>query len=514
MESISKRIPAAVDIVVAVGFALMFLCFPVSSDDFSYMHSMREWFAGDGSVARALTDCWAERFAGDNIRLANIVFTFFLLLPHWVGCLISGVAVWLSLRFMNRVVWNRRPSPTQAVWMALLFAVALPWFDQIVVMCFQFNYVWATALSLGVCYIFLRRPGFPAWGAALLALVAGAWHEGFSLPILGGMVLLMLLWRRFRTPRNIAMAIAMAVGVALIMCAPGATGRVHEGGLIPAFAEIVATAKYHLPAIAFILLAAVGLLSRRRRAEVLAPLPVFLVVGIAITFAIHLQTRFAARIAWWSCLCGVMGTMYMCNLFASRRRAVVMASRVLTAMAGFLLVAHLAVADVMTVRVAREHAEAIDLYRRGKPVFVDYTSASEAPLLAFGKPYYDLLTYDWNLRCAELLFTEGRYSFNPVPAVLANATDDSGAAMPGTPGLRALGGKWFMPRTSDNDNKQLLNARISFGSHIVDRTVICIPFISAADNRPYWFIYPYNTSNFETLYGAPTAVSIDLNLQK
>ena len=76
-------------LVTTVGFAFMFVVFPLFSDDFMYMDPLMGYFERGESPWAGLWENWVTHYFIDNLRLSNIVFTLFLLLAIRASCKIA-----------------------------------------------------------------------------------------------------------------------------------------------------------------------------------------------------------------------------------------------------------------------------------------------------------------------------------------------------------------------------------------------------------------------------------------
>ena len=68
--------------MITIAHVLIYSFMPYTCDDYWYMTPFRDYFMGSDSSfpAESLWHCWSDHYQTDNIRLANIVFSFFLLL--------------------------------------------------------------------------------------------------------------------------------------------------------------------------------------------------------------------------------------------------------------------------------------------------------------------------------------------------------------------------------------------------------------------------------------------------
>ena len=490
-------------LVTTVGFAFMFVVFPLFSDDFMYMDPLMGYFERGESPWAGLWENWVTHYFIDNLRLSNIVFTLFLLLPKWVGCTLSGVVFFLILRMMLLTACGGdRPVPVwAAIWMCLLFTFALPWLDQIVIMCFQFNYIWPSALALLCLRVFMGDTRCSALPAAILGFVTGWWHEGFSVPVIAGFVVLMLIWRRhFVSRKNLLLTCGLIVGTLVVILAPSFLWRFGNTGssIGDILYNLVYVLRYYIPGLLFIAIAALMLLTRRTRPAVLTPLCVFILVCLAVNYTIHVRANFAARIGWWSNLCSIMGIVYLGYSYFKIHPLRAKASAVLkvvSVLAAVFMMAHLAYADYMTVKVKNEIDNIHALYavapdEPGQVVFADFTDQLSAPAFAFQKPYYNTFNYTWNNnQCARWRYGK-KYPLCVVPTQLEYVDGTQGDLLPG--GVRRIAKNIYYTRCDEAYECRGGTGKVKIRGRYIPSLFYLTSFISKADGKRYLYIYPVN----------------------
>jgi len=494
--------------LTAAMFAFMVIAFPYFSDDFWYLQHLHDYYFDKttGIPWDELMATWEQHYLTDNIRLGNIVFTFFLLLPKWIPSLLSGLMIMLCFLLTTKICRIKAPSFHSAVLVCALYMFMLPWFDQMVILCFQFNYVWATVLALYVIYLLFVRPSSSYPLMFLAGLTLGLWHEGFGIPLLIGAAAIMVLFRqRIFTWQHFALLAGLAIGSAFLFSAPGADNRINACTIVSISENMLYTLKYTYTFEAFLLLYVAMSFSKRYRPRLWHPFPIFLIVASLVSYGIHAMTFFAPRISWVSHICSIIGIIMLIRMLWADCRTEPVA--IFTARAGSsivmaLLFAHMLTADIMSVRLRDEITTALDKYTHSDngEIFTRITTQYDAPPLSLGKPYYDGMAYYWNLSMFQK-FIRKDVAFSPVPEELQFAGSDSGAPFRGTHGLRKFNGHLFMPMSeSDMDCLPLKRNRVmkctaTFGkSHHKTTTALLCPFKSAADGQYYWYVYPLNTA--------------------
>ncbi|MBD5301571.1 MAG: hypothetical protein HDS16_01005 [Bacteroides sp.] len=221
-------------------FGVYFIATPKCSDDYWYMMLMKPWFEFHGVTGpgwnvniftqglpvQEILSTWEWRFYNDNIRLANCIGTIFLIFPKWLGSGLSllalGYAVVRGFRLIN-VDWLRSPLVGFAL---VLYYFALPWWEQMGSLIYQFNYIIPTGLCVWLLVRIENERNTTLWniGTFLTALLVGAWHEGFSVPVLAA-ISVMMLFRKYRTLSALSAIAGLIIGIIFIFSSPAIRER-------------------------------------------------------------------------------------------------------------------------------------------------------------------------------------------------------------------------------------------------------------------------------------------------
>lgn len=175
----------------------------------------------------------------DNFRIANFFNPLFLIfhpfkdLFPFLNAVMVAAMVYLSARISSiglRLSGVARCLLLTFTW--VLMIVFVPW-EYIFILDYSFNYIWATAISLGFLLSFfgLLRSNSGKWqlGVCLfLAVVAGGWHEGFALSTFCG-ICLFILSRKGKLPLKFYIALALFAASAVFFgWSPGIRNRVAD----------------------------------------------------------------------------------------------------------------------------------------------------------------------------------------------------------------------------------------------------------------------------------------------
>lgn len=223
MRSAVKWLSGALGALI---FAL-YLLYPLTGDDYSYMGTFRTVDGFDGPWGLAQLYRWFPfHWLHVNGRFANLFAMLSLtFLPKWLTATIMGVATWGMLSLMLRLgdAWGRRGLAASA---ALAYvAAAYPWWDLMYSVDFNFNYPVATCAGLLYVYLWQRYKRFGSgWKQAVCLLacfIAGGFHESMGAPLLAASLWL-LLFDRVLSKAPVA---AFGAGVAVAFSSPGIWGR-------------------------------------------------------------------------------------------------------------------------------------------------------------------------------------------------------------------------------------------------------------------------------------------------
>lgn len=222
--------------LLTVCFSVFMLCCCRYADDWIYMHGRGSTFyefahclGGDNaSLADALGSC-ADHYAHSNGRMADKLLILVNLLPVWAGRLAVGLALGVCAVALCRLSlgsrWTRRPfAVATLLWLIMLL---LPWSHQFTSVSVGFNYVLSGAVTLSAVCLTVYHEGRFGWRMAYVLpfmFLAGAMHEGFSVPTFLGFIALCVSRRHVGLCRCTMLA-AYAGGVLFLLASPGTSGR-------------------------------------------------------------------------------------------------------------------------------------------------------------------------------------------------------------------------------------------------------------------------------------------------
>lgn len=226
-------------LLMAALYSILSLITPLYLDDWIFRGNWRDDIAGGHEVFSF--SYWWDFFqytrGYDNGRIANMLDPIFTMFSPWKELFpyINGILVALTAVLLVKlsVPCSKRNSVALLVVAWALMIIGLPWRDTLFVRDYSLNYIWSGAITLFFLYI-VRKGEREGWGrglfalSILLAFLAGGWHEGFAVPTLCGIALLIVI-RKFRFSNTFYIIITVYLFSAfLFMLSPGMIGRIKS----------------------------------------------------------------------------------------------------------------------------------------------------------------------------------------------------------------------------------------------------------------------------------------------
>lgn len=224
-------------VAIFVIYTLLEWAFPIMYDDWAFM-AMWKSHSPSGNFSLS---AWLEFY--DNIRnyhngrLANALTPFSTVISPWNSLfpIFTGIAVAVVICLAERFAsFNKRSNNflfLTLCWFLLL--ILLPWRDSIFVADYALNYIFSAAVTL-LFIAYLIRCEYKGWNPYLFvfaipfAIVAGIWHEGFSITACVGFGVFILV-KRFRISWQFyAVFFLYLISALFCLCAPGMMSRVSN----------------------------------------------------------------------------------------------------------------------------------------------------------------------------------------------------------------------------------------------------------------------------------------------
>lgn len=524
MKTKTRHNPYAGTVVLVLftlTFAFFFIGMPRYLDDLWYSVHLKPWFDGvpGASPLSGILETWTDHIATDNVRLANIVFVPFLLLPKWVG---SGIAAVLWGLAMYRGALMAGINPRRlTVWLCLamfMWAFFLPWYDCMGVENFQFNYIWATFLAVAALKVFFSDSDRNKALTFILGITVGTWHEGFTAPLIASFSAVLILFPSKRNARRWWLLAGLSCGMVWMLAWPASWNKVSEDAVENGFglSRLLYLCFQH-PAFLLMLLTVLTAVCRERWRKLLRdPFILALIISALVNFAIHFVTTRTSRPGWWGEFCSVLVIVgllkRMCTECRSRHATpyIYIASALLLS----LTFIRQALVDYYTVSVSRAYCRALNehIHTGKNTVFAEVPEEHTSPLICMFAPDFTPLLAPVNLLFVNMYFhPDNDGTFNPVPQELRRVTSDTGTPVPPIDGgtdlhIREIDGRLFMP-TEEEEGWSEFTAQVDFGYTVKDNVrMLYHTFTSEADGHRYAYLYPWRRV-VEMRLGHPRAIS-------
>lgn len=486
--------PEFIFAAVAAIYTFMFIVYPYALDDLLYRGWMRNFMRenSNDTIWQGIMFTWRTLAENANVRMSNQMFVLVSVLPKWVGCTLSGLALWYSMRKAGRLADPAGPDVMTAIWVCILFTFLLPWQDYLFLTDFQLNYIWSMAISIWIAGMFFdgkKHSPVPLFFAGLLC---GLWHEGFAIPLGCGIGVLAMIRRDRRTLTSvIACCAGLLVGVLWLLFCPATQVRIGEAKHVHQIGRFsyMNVIKSNPGAIILVVMTCVALCRKSARKLLREPLFIFLAVNILANLCIHLCVNNGPRVSFWGNLCAVIAIIYL------GRRMWPASPRLLWrtfSWCAFLLTAvSLGVAAVATDRIRRDADAIYAAFERSTArkvtIFKDVLTLNNAPAIAFYKPGYLLFCHSAMMNPAEWYYGEDR-RFSVVPKCLEYIDENSGEKK--TSGARHIGEIWFVENTIGIKEPIMINGKVTVGNRTLYREIYAAPFVSRGDGRKYLWLHP------------------------
>ena len=483
-------------VMFAIAHVLIYVIMPYTCDDYWYMTPIADYCNGiDTSFPFSdLWGCWVNHYETDNIRLANIIFTFTLLLPKVIPSIISGllvsVVLWLSAK-LSAINWR---NPLLMMLLALMLSFMLPWYEEMLTQCFALNYIWSTALALYLGYVFFKDHQLHSLLSMFLGLLLGAWHEGIAGPMLIGFIVYLVLKRSMINRRRIMMIVGLVFGLLWLASAPGLQANVGvKTNSVTVMGVLGKLILYHTPLVLLMVSILIASLKKNLRKLIVDPLFISFVAICVTGVALNLITNVGVRTGWMGYLFGIIATIYLWRSMKEARysRGKSLFKRALTIVIASFLLLHYVVVVYYTVKVKNEYEYVLSQYDKSPDglVFADVTYDYQASPLAWKKPYFEIFTYDWVMLWIDNYFNQGAKRMCVIPTCLRSAEHIDAMKVKGNNPFMIYDGHLFAPLKDDESVAPYTFYEIDFG--VTKKILKCsnFTFTTSSGNR-YYFSFP------------------------
>ncbi len=443
--------------IVSVGFALWLGFTPWIDDDLHYMAYFRDYINHGGdypwdSFSKMVTTEWHI----NNIRWPNMLTAFtHTVIPRWITAAGLGLSAGLCCHWMIALA-RAKGKLMSTAFIIGAFVLLMPWHARLAITDYALNYLPASALFAAFFLLWLRDGGTAGRlrlaALSLLGFVAGASHEGFTIPALAGIAVYLAFNRGEVNRRRMAMTAGLALGLALLLSARGAASRFAIDD-VPLWKTAIMVIMLYTP-LTLALAATVGAawITRRRafwREAVHSPLIIALTASaaaLAMTIVINLN----ARVAWAGELSAIVAIVVIVNRWlgpvTGRRVTFVRNAAGVTLLA--VTIGHIAAVDYYAHLCGADYRPIIDSYAANPSatIYYDYIDDYQVPSLTLGKV---MASYPWTadqpLTCAALFYASGSNAPRVVPPALRDFTAARAVKIPGDNPLYLYHNRWVAP---------------------------------------------------------------------
>lgn len=215
---------AALAVVCFIGFlvAMQLAAVPLVGDDLVYKGAFEGPHTYSESWLRLPNWILDERRVS-NGRVLNLLLPLLLALPQWVLAGMCGAFAAVMIWQGARAAGCR--SGLATVTFAAASLVVLPWWDSMTLFACQTNYVAASALLLISYNLMTDDKVRCLWLWIPVVAIAGACHEGASVPLLVGLTAYYAVNRRRPDWYHFALLAAFAAGALFVTFSPGILSR-------------------------------------------------------------------------------------------------------------------------------------------------------------------------------------------------------------------------------------------------------------------------------------------------
>lgn len=166
-----------------------------------------------------------------NGRSGDKLMALFLALPDFVIAIIQFATALLIFVFLSKLSFGRSWSERYgSILVCSLFILLLPWYDTGTLKCMFVNYHIGTAIILIWLWYFINPPKYNIrnlLAITLLSLLAGSWHEQFSLFFIPAIIVSLIL-KKDKSYLRYVSAFAVIAGLVFTITAPGFWVRLHK----------------------------------------------------------------------------------------------------------------------------------------------------------------------------------------------------------------------------------------------------------------------------------------------
>lgn len=503
-------------LLFTVGVGIYLCIMPKTGDDYWYGVFLRPWFEKSGYIS---PDCgwdalrggipfedikysWYCHYGVDNARLGNQIVMFFLMIPKWAGSAVALLFWILCMRYslkFARIEISRFLIVAAGVF---LWTFQMPWNDNMGQLDYQFNYL----IAGGSTIWYLWSACNSVWKGCkkvlmiITGILIGAWHEGFSAPVIAGVIAVTALYPRYRTLQLLYVIISLTIGCVYLMMCPGTAVRmeIHYNVVTHSLLLILQCIFCHVAYLVILIWAIIKIC--KTCSVKLSPLIWFAIVSGGVSVLGQIFSHGARRVGWWADEISIVTIMYLLGKMSDDIGGLKRVGMNVSALGlAILSIIHWVYVDyyAFVVRTKIREVEKAMVDSESKTIFCDFPTIYDLPMICMWTPDMRMFAdRPFDAFMNEYYFYEDKYLYKTlVPAALRNVTGSSGNAVPGGSGIREKDGHLFVDAALICDGNKLhgylLRGDIRMSTGIGgEELFLTRPFVSEADGREYLYVYP------------------------
>lgn len=473
---------------IIIGFAICFFCYPRALDDYWFLYDYKCGLADDdsGSLFDGLKSFWSFRIFNDNGRLCNMIGISFLLIPRWIGALITTITFVIGIYLMCRLAKVRPDDYNSIGLLFLMITFGLPWHDSIFTTVYTFNYIWDIPIMLWCILLFFSKKTHGGAMMFVWGLILGAWHEIYSLPVLIAFIALFVLRLVPARKDRLFLIAGLIAGLAWLMLILAWSQRVgNDIGWNHTLTSFIQLGYHYMGFFPFLCLLIICASVRKWRKMISDPLVVLIFVACVTIICVQVTVR-QARAGFPAYILGFVGVVYLLRhmlprVFVGNNSKI----RWITLAVSLFMCAHIVAADCEVIRLNKEITAIEKVYvkhtERPVTIFADMTFDWQLSPLAFKKGTFEYHPHGWQYICYTH-FT-GTPLHDLVPMQLKGYKAGMGELLPGSAGARLYKGVIVAPYPGKDKGIAVFYAGNDRGGDI--------SVFRGGDGKQYCFVYPY-----------------------
>lgn len=309
-------------LTIAVLYSIIYYFTPALIDDLQFVSVYHGYSGGSDSFS---LEAWLEYInelrQNDNSRISNMMSPMSTIITPWcrlfpfISGIITAGIVWMIVKIVDYKSRNKVVMAAIVWFMVVLF---LPWRNNILVADYQLNYTYSAIISLlfVTAVVKFEKQGWSTSKLLLMlvfAVIGGGWHEGFALPVAGGLGV-WALTRRLKMSRQwYAVVVVFVVAALLFAISPGMLKRAVREVESPMMVNYIKFTADLILVFFTVFIITVSVLWKRTRevAKKTFGQPVFLIFFTSMILSTLLSIVFdhSARTAFWPEMCAIISLL-------------------------------------------------------------------------------------------------------------------------------------------------------------------------------------------------------------